>query len=207
MKRPLIAVDIDDVLVDHYEALLAFHNARYGTTHTLQDYVTDHWSVVWGTDHAETERRAKEFAALGVAGRAVKAGALRGVQELRKHYDLGVVTVRRKINVEPTMEWLDIVFPDTFREVRFVPIWEESDAPSKAQICQQLGASYLIDDSLKHCELAAAAGVHAVLFGNFPWNQGAVLPAGVTRCKDWAAVLEYFAAQAGAGTSAGAGHE
>jgi predicted methyltransferase len=69
MKKPIIAVDIDDVLVDHYEAVLAFHNARYGTTYTLQDYVTDHWSMVWGTDHAETERRAKEFAALGVAGR------------------------------------------------------------------------------------------------------------------------------------------
>lgn len=192
MKRLVIAVDIDDVLVDHYEAVLAFHNARYGTTHTLEDYVTDHWSRVWGTDQAETNRRAEEFAALGVAGRAIKAGALQGIQELHKRYDLAIITVRRKVNVEPTLKWLDDKFPGVFKEVRFVPIWEEADAPSKAEICQQIGASYLIDDSLKHCELAAAAGIQAVLFGSFPWNQATTLPAGVTRCKDWPAVTEYF---------------
>jgi len=192
MSRQLIAVDIDDVLVDHYEAVLEFHNSRYGTNHKLADYVTDHWSKVWGLDEKETERRAREFAALGVAGRAIKKGAADGVRALHRDYDLAIVTVRRKVNVEPTLAWAEAEFPGVFKEIRFVPIWEEAGAPSKAEVCKEIGADYLIDDSLKHCELAAAAGIHAVLFGNFPWNQADKLPAGVTRCKNWPAVVEYF---------------
>lgn len=192
MPKQLIAIDLDDVIVNHYETVVEFHNSRYGTNHTLKDYISDHWGEVWGTDHAETERRATEFAALGVVGRLIKAGATEAIHALSKNYDLAIVTVRRKVNVEPTLAWVDQNFPGVFRTVRFVPIWEEENCPSKADVCKEIGASYLIDDSSKHCRLAAEAGIHAVLFGDFAWNQVDVLPEGVTRCNDWPAVLEYF---------------
>lgn len=49
-----------------------------------------------------------------------------------------------------------------------------------------------IDDQLKHCQAAASLGIKAVLLGDYPWNRTEKLPSGVTRCKDWPAVLEYF---------------
>lgn len=193
MARQTIAVDIDDVLVDHYEALVEFHNGKYGTAHTVDDYISDHWSLVWGTDKEETERRAREFAELGVANRKLKAGARDALQALHQRYDLAIVTVRRKVNVEPTLAWVADELPGLFKDVRFVPIWEDANTPTKAAICQELGADYLIDDSLKHCTIAAEVGLHAVLFGNYAWNRADALPANVTRCHDWAAVAEYFA--------------
>ncbi len=195
MKKPIIALDLDDVVVDHYETLVAFHNSRYGTNHTLADYISDHWSLVWGTDHEETERRAEAFQQLGIGGRTIKRGALEGIAELRKHFDLVIVSVRRKTMVEPTLQWVDEQFPGVFKAVRFVHLWEEPSSPSKAEICRELGADYLVDDSPKHCELAAEAGLRAVLFGNYAWNQVAELPVRVTRCADWPAVREYFDGQ------------
>ncbi|HVX57219.1 MAG TPA: hypothetical protein VHA37_05800, partial [Candidatus Saccharimonadales bacterium] len=62
----------------------------------------------------------------------------------------------------------------------------------KAAVCREVGAVALIDDSLGHVQTCAEQGIDGVLFGDYPWNQAEELPAGVTRCADWAAVLEYF---------------
>ena len=51
-----------------------------------------------------------------------------------------------------------------------------------------IGASYLIDDSFGHCELAAEVGIKAILFGNYGWNRQQTLIDGIVRCKDWDAV-------------------
>jgi 5'(3')-deoxyribonucleotidase len=191
MSKPTIAVDIDDVLAMHYESLVVFHNERYGTELTLADYISDHWSLVWKTDEAETHRRAVEFAMLGVMDRRVKPGSPEALAQLKDRYDLVTITVRRKINIAETYEWLETHFPGVFRQVRFVHLWEE-DAPSKAEICLELGATYLIDDSLKHCKLAAELGVTALLFGDYAWNAAKELPTGVTRVSDWTDVLAFF---------------
>jgi uncharacterized HAD superfamily protein len=191
-KKPIIAVDIDDVLVDHYEALVTFHNETYGTSLTIHDYISDHWHEVWGTTPEETELRAQAFAALGVKDRVIKQGVAEALVQLSRKYDLVIVTARRKVNVDQTLEWIDERFPHVFKEVRFVPIWDEDSTLTKAEICREVGATYLIDDSLKHCRLAAEAGITAILFGDYGWNQASELPEGVTRCKDWVAVLEYF---------------
>lgn len=195
MSRSTIAIDMDDVIVDHYEEVVKFHNERYGTAHTLTDYTTDHWSQVWGTNHEETERRAREFASIGVHGRKIKPGAIPAIRTLHGSYDLVIVTVRRKVNVKPTTEWLAKYFPDIFKEVHFLPIWEEDTKQTKADICRELGADYLIDDSLKHCTIAAESGLPVLLFGNYPWNQSKKLPANMQRVRGWKAVLEYFNAQ------------
>lgn len=192
MSRPTTAVDIDDVIVDHYEEVVKFHNERYGTAHTLEDYTTDHWSQVWGTNHEETERRAKEFASRGVHDRKIKPGAIEAIKKLGLSRDLVIVTVRRKVNVQPTREWLDKHFANVFREIHFLPIWEENTKQTKADICRELGADHLIDDNLRHCSVAAERGIKALLFGDYPWNQASKLPTGVSRMQDWKAVLEYF---------------
>jgi hypothetical protein len=59
-----------------------------------------------------------------------------------------------------------------------------------------LGATYIIEDMPGHAFECAEAGIKTVLFGDYPWNKADKLPAGVTRCSDWPAVLEYFRTQA-----------
>lgn len=71
-------------------------------------------------------------------------------------------------------------------------VWSRDQKATKAAICTSIGASYLIDDNLEHCALAAESGLDCLLFGEYGWNKAEILPKGVTRVKDWHAVLEYF---------------
>lgn len=193
MKKRVIAVDIDEVLAAHNIALVAYHNARYGSRHTLKDYVTEHWSQVWGTDREETNRRAIEFHESGAHARlAVVTGSLEALNHLKSRFDLIAVTVRRRMIVESTRHWIDKNFPGIFQDIRFVHAWDDPDAPSKAEVCAEINAEWLIDDSIKHCGLMAETGRIGIVFGDYPWNQMDELPEGVIRLKDWEEVRVYF---------------
>jgi len=146
-----IAVDIDEVLARHNHALAQFHNERYGTNHSEDDYFTDHWSEVWGVSLDEAERRAVEFHDTGQhAFLEVVPGASRALLELKKMHRLVIVTVRRKQVIDITHRWLREFYPEVFDDVKFIHFWDEKSAKTKAEICQDIGADWLIDDSLKH---------------------------------------------------------
>jgi uncharacterized HAD superfamily protein len=192
-----IAVDIDEVLARHNTALAQFHNERYGTNHTENDYFTDHWSRVWGVTYEEAERRALEFHEAGAHALLESvSGALVALRQLKqRQYRLVAVTVRRRSTVESTKVWLNDNYPKIFDDVRFVHFWDEKDARTKADVCAELEADWLIDDSIKHVSQMAEMGRDGLLFGNYTWNQADVLPKGVQRMKDWPSVVEYFDAQ------------
>jgi hypothetical protein len=61
---------------------------------------------------------------------------------------------------------------------------------SKAQVCQKIGASTLIDDQLVHIEECAKLGIRVLLFGMRPWNQRDGLPARVDRVDNWGSVSQ-----------------
>jgi hypothetical protein len=114
---------------------------------------------------------------------------LHALQELQKSYDLVIVTSRDHRTVSLTHESLALHYPDIFSDVHFVPLWGNGEKVTKAKICNEIGASYLIDDSFEHCKLAAEVGISAILFGSYGWNRTQALPAHVTRCKTWDDVL------------------
>jgi 5'(3')-deoxyribonucleotidase len=193
MSRPIIIVDIDEVLARHNFALAKWHNDSFGTSHTEHTYVTDEWSRVWGTSPEETERRAASYQTHDVfVTLPVMSGAHDALAKLSVVHDLVVVTVRRRHVVDATHIWLDQHFPGIFKDVRFIHLWDEGAKTTKAEIAAELGASYLIDDSLKHCTLAAAEGIEAFLFGDYTWNKAEVLPPGVRRVKNWQEIAEHF---------------
>jgi len=192
MEKPIIAVDIDDTLADHAETFVQWSNEKYGTNLTVEDY-QDHWSLMWQIEHDETEARAAAFHESGAHRHfKVKLDSKEVLGRLRERYDLVIVTARRQAVIEDSMLWIREEFGDVFREVRFVPIWDKGNTLTKAAICQELGASYLIDDLLRHCSVAAEAGLQALLFGDYRWNRDEILPANVTRVKDWGEVERYF---------------
>jgi FMN phosphatase YigB (HAD superfamily) len=119
-------------------------------------------------------------------------GAVEALASLRKRLELVIVTSRDERSIGHTHIWLDKHFPGIFRGVEFVALWSKGEKVSKALVCQQLGARYLVDDNADHCRLAAECGTQALLFGDTGWNRRAELSACMVRCKDWPAVLEYF---------------
>lgn len=126
-------------------------------------------------------------------------GAVDAMRRLRTlGYDLVVVTSRQLIIEEQTRAWLSKNFPaDTFSAVVFGNHWGLSGHKvPKVELCRQLGATMLVDDSLNYvCEMAEE-GMRAVLFdlgGKYGWNKGkGALPDGVVRLESWDEVIEHI---------------
>ncbi len=201
MKRPIIAVDADDTLFDENEAVRLFHNRTYGTTHTAEDYriegeFHDYFESVWKTDAEEAGRRYENFIAWKLANNLPPLpGASTTLKFLKQTYELVVVTMRDERSVAMTHQALSEHYSDIFSDVHFVGLWGAGDKVTKAMICQEIGAGYLIDDGFHHCELAAASGVEGLLFGEYGWSRTKQLRPHMTRVKNWAAVRKYFDAR------------
>ena len=192
MQRATIAIDCDDVLADHAEDVVAWTNQRFGTNLTISDY-TDHWSKLWQVDQTKTEELAKEYHAEGRHGVFThKPDSLEILRELKKEYNLVIVTARRKEIVKTSLEWIEEKYPGIFNDVRFVPIWEPNNLVTKADICREIGATFLIDDLPRHCNIAAESGITSLVFGDYTWNRNETIVQGVHRVKDWQAVKDFF---------------
>ncbi|MBI2285824.1 hypothetical protein HYU82_03300 [Candidatus Saccharibacteria bacterium] len=199
MARKTIAVDIDDVLAANAEAFIDYSNRKWGTRLTVDDF-TEHWAEMWRVDYEEENRRSKEFHKSGIfinyrSDREAKPV----LKELSKDYKLVVATSRHQVIYTETLKWIEKNFKDVFTEVHFAGMWDDWEKHTldklkitKAEICKQIGADYLIDDQPKHCFAAAEAGITSLLFGDYRWNRNVKLRKNTVRVKNWREVLEYF---------------
>jgi len=187
MSRSLIAVDADDVVAVHALEWVTFSNDNFGTQLTIEDY-NDDWAAIWRVEHEEVLRRSKMFhipESFLEYERVLKADI--ALNRLKEDHDLVMATARPHVAIEPTKQWVERYFPGVFVDVCFIPLDE-----SKAEFCQEIGARCLIEDQPWHCNEMAEAGKEAILFGDYSWNRYAEIVPGVTRAKDWPAVLNYF---------------
>lgn len=198
MSRATIAIDIDDVLADNAAGFVAFSNRKWGTSLRPEDY-DEHWAKVWQVDHEEVERRAAAFHQSGVFREYERTDAAVPVlKRLSQDYNLIIVTSRRLEVRDDTVGWIHRHYPGVFTDeaIHFAGIWDVIDEHSihrtKADVVEQLGADYLIDDQTKHCVAVAEKGRETLLFGDYSWNQMHPLPDRVARVNDWAAVERYF---------------
>ena len=200
MEKQTIAVDIDDVLAANAAGFVAFSNTTWGTNLSVKNYNED-WRELWQVELDEAERRAVILHESGVIGTYDHyEESLSVLQRLKERYRLAIVTSRRKSIQTETEQWVERNFPGVFESIHFAGIYDDElheamFSRTKLAILQENSVDYLIDDQIKHCIAAANAGVQAILFGDYPWNQADELPAGVTRCVDWVAVGEYFDAR------------
>jgi uncharacterized HAD superfamily protein len=204
MTRQIIGVDIDDVLSATAEGFTTYSNRRWGNKHKAEQY-TEAWAEFWGVSTEEAIKRSDEYHSSGALSRfSYYEQAVPVLRELSKKYKIVVITSRRKTLKTLTDAWLEEHFSGLFEEVHYAGIWDTDDnnhsieyrlKQTKADVAQQLGVTYLIDDQLKHCVGAADVGIKALLFGNHPATRMAQLPDGVVRAEDWHKVREYFHAQ------------
>lgn len=201
-KKPIIAIDVDDVLSRTSEGFIEFSNKTWGHALTPDDYDED-WARAWNTSVETARSRADILHASGVFSEfSYYAEALPVLTKLKKHYSLVVATSRRASISEESQEWLNRYYPNIFDDVFFSGIYDsklgkhkDHIARTKNDLLVEIGADYLIDDQLKHCVAAGQHGVNTILFGDYAWNRSDELPSHVTRCSDWQAVEAYFAAR------------
>lgn len=196
MKKPVIAVDIDDVLSVYGDALIRFSNKRWGTSLTVEDIHED-WARMWQINHEPLAERADTLHAELFKDLKHNESAKPVLEKLSLKYKLVITTSRQKKLLKDTEDWLNQYFNGIFSELHFAGIFdgeysEDRYKLTKKEIVSRIGADYLIDDQPKHCLAVAEAGIKGLLFGEYPWNKVSRLPEDVTRVRDWKEVEDYF---------------
>ena len=201
INKPVIAIDIDDVLGDELEAVRQFVNQYRGLRLSRADYLVAgeywaYWESVWGVDKEEGKQIYDAYVASGAKYKhSPLEGVIEAITKLKKSYKLIVITARGDMHIEATNKWLTEHFTDAFSNVEFMPVWGAKDVITKAHIAGHHKASYLIDDNYEHCRLAADAGIQTLLFGDYGWNRDVELSSSIVRVADWNAVMDYFDGQ------------
>ncbi|KAG1787844.1 uncharacterized protein HD556DRAFT_932900 [Suillus plorans] len=202
-SAPIIAVDLDDVLSCTNAIVAKWHNETHGTQMTTNDfYYYFYWkNPFWGTPHV-TRTKVKTFYTSGLMAQAQPVpGAREGVEALcALGYRLIIVTARGKDSHADSWAWVKRWFPGCFHSMICTGQFANSPkhatdgvdalagAPkehevatrlSKAEVCIDIGAELLIDDSMEN---ALACAYHipldgvtkpppVLLFGSYEWNK------------------------------------
>eukprot|EP00761_Pharyngomonas_kirbyi_P001564 gb/GECH01001568.1/.p1 GENE.gb/GECH01001568.1/~~gb/GECH01001568.1/.p1 ORF type:complete len:205 (+),score=54.90 gb/GECH01001568.1/:1-615(+) len=191
----VIACDLDEVLGTFVEQLAQFHNRVYNTNLSLSDFDSYQFWNVWGGNAKEAATKINEFfESPEFDSLKPIPGAHEALKELKeKGYTLVLVTSRQTFLKEKTMKFLDKNYPGIFDQVRLGNHYGEGKKKSKPEMCRELGASILIDDSLKYCTECAHDDIKAVLFdlnGEYPWNNtDEPLHSNITRVSNWKEAL------------------
>jgi len=201
MTKPIIAVDIDEVLANIVDFVRLWANKETGSMLEAADYYTgdefwNYYNTIWER-HGLADRINFEMVLQQIAkdqsGITVIHGARSAIATLKKQYDLVFITSRPSYQEEETRRWLDEHIDASIPlYISFHPGVNDT-ARSKGEICAELGVSFLIDDNVGNCQSAIEYGVGAVLFGMYGWNEKA--PSHLPRCVSWQEVEEYFDAE------------
>ncbi|KAL6299660.1 hypothetical protein BKA93DRAFT_805631 [Sparassis latifolia] len=182
--KPVIAVDLDDVLSQTNRVVAEWHNDTYGSNMTLAHfYYYYYWkNPFWGAPE-ETFRKVEEFYRTTRLDEAPPVeGALESLKKLiGRGFQLVVVTARQQREMERSMRWLQRHYPGIFETMICTGQSQETLADehealtklSKAQVCHKLGAKFIVDDSIENAHKCARANppVPVLLFGDNSWNQ------------------------------------
>lgn len=100
-------------------------------------------------------------------------GSLEALKKLKEIFSLHIVTARQTRFETLTREWLDSNYAGIFDDYHFGNHYaKEGKIRSKAEMCKDINASMLVDDSFVYATQCSAAGIPVLLFGNYPWNSG-----------------------------------
>lgn len=190
--RPIIAVDMDEVLCGFVPAVVRFHNDTYGTSLKVEDFFSYTFFYVWGGTMEEAHLKLELFheSKYFLEELAPIPHAQNAVRALAEKYDLHVVTSRR-YNIETaTRQWLEQHFPNCFKGVHFGNHYCMPGQKSipKSELCRTIGAHLLVDDNLDYAIDCSNNGTPVVLFGDYPWNRGHIntsRPELVVKTPDW----------------------
>ena len=199
MQKPIIAIDIDDVLAEFTESVRQRVNESTGLTLTREDYQIrgDYWGyyeTVWAQHEAAHSQSIETYVtemAVSQLHIPMLPGAAFALTRLSEQYNLVCITARPKSLRTATEEWLKENVAELSIEIYFTN-HVDVDAPtvSKGEICARVGASYLIDDNVDHCVSAREHGITPILFGEYGWQY--TVPEDLVRCRDWPMIIEYF---------------
>lgn len=189
LKKPIIGVDLDDTVIEFMSGMIAYHNHVYGTVHELRHFTTfDGIHDVWGCTMGEARRRVTEFTDSSEHGEiSAVPGSCVALGKLSLEHEIVGITAREVSRAPITLPLVKRLFGEIFSTVHFVGHQKE-----KGQLCEEIGARFMVDDGLHNAHSVGSRGIQVFLFDR-PWNQGA-LPPYTIRVRHWDEILHYVLA-------------
>lgn len=186
MKRLVIAIDCDDVLVPTTQYIVDTYNSKYGTAVTYER-AHESQNEQWRASRSEVFDRMYAIQLEEEFGQIEPfTGAVQAVAALSREHELHLVTARAGVLLAVTANMLDRYFDGCFDRLEHI-----GPSAAKGDICRSLRADVLIDDNLRHLQHAAECGIeHCIWFGDYPWSRYGEAPSSTVRCADWTAVSD-----------------
>ena len=192
--RLTIAVDIDDVLFPFVGGVAKFHNDRHGTQLTAGDFNTYDFVDVWGGSQEDSMKLIDDFLAMDHSLIRPLEGSVDAIKRLKKDFRVVSITARNGIFEPNTVKWLSMHFPGLLDGAYFAGNRHDGRPyRSKGDICREVGANILIDDSPHNLLSATEYGIDGVLFGKKAWSvMNGLPPKSIKHCTDWTDVEDYI---------------
>jgi uncharacterized HAD superfamily protein len=185
-KKPLIAIDLDDVIFDCNATLQVIILNEFGFVGTYSDFLNVHpnkvntaFEFLYGEYHKN--------------GSAVP-GALKAISKIASSYEVIIITSRSETVKPQTMEWLDSKLPRDISRVYFTNNFLPAlgDIPRENHdICIDLGIRTIIEDSYDVAMGAVLHGV-SVLLMDKPWNRKVPEHPSICRVKSCRDVSDFL---------------
>ena len=173
MTKPVIAVDVDEVLCEFVPPLLQFYNQKHNDNIQFANFNSYQFWEVWGGDSQNAAKLVNEFFTTeGFLNQSPIPHSQQVLSRLKEKYDLVVVTSRQHFLREHTQKFLDTYYSGIFHELKMGNHYgDDGRKQSKPELCQEAGAILLIDDSIDYVTHVAEHEMKAILFGDYPWNR------------------------------------
>lgn len=205
--KPVIAVDLDEVLGEFVKQLIVFYNDNYLVDEPsrsksppleLKHFTSYEFHEVWGGSRDEANQKMFAFFDSPLfINLPVVEGSKECLESLLDRFDFYIVTARSHIIESATLNWLDKHFKGVFKGVLFGNHYTHhlnanQTHRTKAEMCKSINARILIDDSASHARNCAPVCDYVLLFDlnqQYNWNKGKVehenMPNNVVRMHDW----------------------
>jgi len=181
-----VAIDIDDVIADLMRSLVLFHNDRYGTKLTREDFHSCWYREVWGGTKEEEVKKLEEFFESHYFRDVFPTpGSQQAMNFLiNEGHKLSVVTGRVYSLTQKTEEWIEKHFPNVFSEIYHTNSYGLTGKKlMTSEMCKIQNMDFILDDAMMHILDCSTSGIPVLVYDS-PWNQG-VLPNGTIRMKSW----------------------
>lgn len=185
-KKPVVAVDFDDIVAGFNMAYHQWHNRQFGSTFQYSDLVTFDMCTLYGVDAQTLSTRVSRFVHEHHHEILPIEGVKEGLQRLAAVCDPQVVTSRCESLRTLTIDWIEEAALSYFSAHHFTcgfnSIYPERKR-QKVDVCREIGAIALIDDA-DHNALEVVAYGLPVLMLERPWN-GTTRHGLITRLRTW----------------------
>ena len=194
MKKPVLAVDFDDVVNNFNHAFLFYNRNVHGATQTYDDLHTYDYCIDYAISEKEAHERIWHFCHTRHDSVKPITSVVEALRLLKQYYDIHMVTGRCESIAPVTHYWLEGRTPHIFDHTHFTNSFATKHPErrrSKVEVCREIGAVALVDDALHHVGDVAAQLNIPVFMLTRPWNKHET-PTGVTRISDFDEAFEHL---------------